>query len=310
MIQEDSGQFYGISAHGLFSLASGGHFDQKMSQRYFYPAEYTIKTNLKLTLSQKKTPKFWLSVYSRWAKMSLAHFSARTRCLVPSLLIKQEKQRSHSLLGYCCRLVQHRSKAKFLLPTPVRGRTVRRIWQLISRSTYFLCKGEEFIWRFFHTSQSVSCLFCLSLLVMFECYLVLGTNWALWRHLTTTTRMHFAVRVTHERFFTKEKRTEYNSLPQSILGVEVKWRHHANLLLMEKPMPPIMQCKLTGEIVGCLEFFIFYLSHLLTSIIGSCFLLAFYLVLVLFYYCVGNGEKLQLECQPLAKHPDQTWVSQ
>ena len=63
------------------------------------------------------------------------------------------------------------------------------------------------------------------------------------------------------------------------------------------------------EIVGHLEFFIFYLSHLLTSIIGSCFLLAFYLVLVLFYYCVGNGEKLQLECQPLAKHPDQTWVS-
>ena len=60
MIQEDSGQFYGISAHGLFSLASGGHFDQKMSQRYFYPAEYTIKTNLKLTLSQKKHLSFGL----------------------------------------------------------------------------------------------------------------------------------------------------------------------------------------------------------------------------------------------------------
>ena len=53
---------------------------------------------------------------------------------------------------------------------------------------------------------------------------------AWWRHLTTTTRMHFAaifvmqICVTHERFFTKEK-TEYNSLPQSILVLVVKWRH-------------------------------------------------------------------------------------
>ena len=41
--------------------------------------------------------------------------------------------------------------------------------------------------------------------------------------------------VTHERFFTKEKNTEYNSLPQSILVVVVKWRHHANALL--PPLP-------------------------------------------------------------------------
>ena len=31
----------------------------------------------------------------------------------------------------------------------------------------------------------------------------------------------------------KRKYTEYNNLPQSILGVVVKWRHHANVLLLK-----------------------------------------------------------------------------
>ena len=49
---------------------------------------------------------------------------------------------------------------------------------------------------------------------------------ARWRHLTATTRMHFAaifvmqICVTHEWFFTKE----YNSVSQSIVVVVVKWR--------------------------------------------------------------------------------------
>ena len=62
-------------------------------------------------------------------------------------------------------------------------------------------------------------------------------TFARWRHLTTATRMHFAaifvmqICVTHERLFTKENYTEYNSLPQSILILVDKWRHHANVRL-------------------------------------------------------------------------------
>ena len=50
-----------------------------------------------------------------------------------------------------------------------------------------------------------------------------------WRHLTTTTRMHFAaifvvqICVTHERFFTKEDNTKYNSLPRSQTMTSCKW---------------------------------------------------------------------------------------
>ena len=41
----------------------------------------------------------------------------------------------------------------------------------------------------------------------------------------------YANLVIHEWFFTKEKDTEYNGLPQSILVAVVKWCHHANVLL-------------------------------------------------------------------------------
>ena len=51
--------------------------------------------------------------------------------------------------------------------------------------------------------------------------------WGRLRHLSTNTRMHFVaifvmqICVTHERFFTKEKKdTEYNSVPQRIMVVE------------------------------------------------------------------------------------------
>ena len=79
-------------------------------------------------------------------------------------------------------------------------------------------------------------------------------TFAWWRHSTTTTRMHFAaifvmqchareifvwrdrlgegsLHTLHRRFF--RKNTEYSSLPQSILVVVVKWRHHANTLLWQ-----------------------------------------------------------------------------
>ena len=52
-----------------------------------------------------------------------------------------------------------------------------------------------------------------------------------------TTRMHFAtifvmqICVTHEQFSSQKKNIEYNSLPQSILVLVIKLRHHANALL-------------------------------------------------------------------------------
>ena len=69
-----------------------------MSQRCFYPAEYTLSQNLKLvTLTLNLVVvvvvvvfrfrvtfwdsfRFCLSGVLRWAKISLAHFSGRTRC--------------------------------------------------------------------------------------------------------------------------------------------------------------------------------------------------------------------------------------
>ena len=68
-----------------------------------------------------------------------------------------------------------------------------------------------------------------------------NSTFARWRHLTTTTRMHFAaifvmqICVTHERFFTKEKNTEHNSFPQSILVVVGNRRHHTSGLLGNYP---------------------------------------------------------------------------
>ena len=66
-----------------------------------------------------------------------------------------------------------------------------------------------------------------------------SSTFARWRHWTTTTRMHFAaisllcrfVSRTSDSSQKKKQITEYNSLPQSILVLVVKWRHHADVPL-------------------------------------------------------------------------------
>ena len=61
-------------------------------------------------------------------------------------------------------------------------------------------------------------------------------TFAWWRHMTTTTRMYFAAIFVMQMLSRtsdssqKEKNTEYNSLPQSILVLVVEWRHHAHVL--------------------------------------------------------------------------------
>ena len=59
----------------------------------------------------------------------------------------------------------------------------------------------------------------------------------IWLQLPECTSLQYLLCtfVTHERFSTKEKNSEYNTLPQSI---RVKWRHHAIVPEVAPPPPP------------------------------------------------------------------------